>query len=118
MSNIRQTQTIYVVEPIYEDNLINNKAITGYGSLKTYEDILVINAYSEIDRATYGNQFNLVMKFYSKHEIIMDTNIQYGIFLEMPEVDGSGMYQNPTYLSTPLISFNGKYLFDGKKQEY
>ena len=119
MSSIRQTKTIYVVKPVYSDSVIDNKEIIGYDTLSIYNNVLVINAYSEIDRSIYGNQFNTVMKFYSKNEFDMDTSIQYGIYLTEPVLsETDSMYHNPTYLTTPLINFDGRYLFDGKKQQY
>ena len=117
MASINDRRTIYVVQPIYEENL-GNKELIGYGDLKIYHEVLVVPAYSEIDVATYGTDISSVMKFQFEYPIDISTNGGTGIYLNKPTIGEDGVFHNPEYISTPLITHRNVRLFDGKKQKY
>lgn len=117
MAGIRDTRTIYVVDPKYIDDY-GNIAIIGYENLRKYDFVLCVPAYSESDIAIYGSEITSIMKFQANFDIDVMVDGGNGIFFEEPIADDDGLFHNPPFITKPLLSFHNLRQFDGKKQVY
>lgn len=115
MSRQQDKKQVYIVSPIYGDDF-GNKKIIGYENLRN-EYLICVPATSELDVTIYGDRLNKVLKFSNSNPIDINEKGGDGIFFNIPEQDENGYYQNPEYISKPLLHFGKVWQFDAELNE-